>query len=378
MKYRYRQTIFWFGRSDKMEWLECITKLRHQLHEIPETSMQEKKTKELLMQFLRTHTTWTVVDRGAWFYALKKAEATGVQGPVAFRADMDAVSGGDGMPGHYCGHDGHCSILCGLALYLDRQNRADRDVYLIFQPAEEIGKGAQLCCTLIQEMGIEEVYGLHNIPGYPLRQILVRSNTFACASTGLSIRMTGVPSHAAYPEAGRNPALVLARLLLEMERCTQEMSRQKGFVKMTVIGMEIGSANYGVSASDGVLRVTVRAESQEMFDSYLTKLEALANRFASEAGLSCHIEEIERFPATENHESSVKKIRDCAGKLQLDVAELEEPMRWSEDFGYYLQMTKGAFFGIGDGIQYPQLHTAQFEFPDAILQTGVVMLAGLI
>ena len=42
-------------------------------------------------------------------------------------------------------------------------------------------------------------------------------------------------------------------------------------------------------------------------------------------------------------------------------------MRWSEDFGYYLQDTKGAFFGIGDGEEHAQLHTEHFEFPDAEL-----------
>ena len=52
------------------------------------------------------------------------------------------------------------------------------------------------------------------------------------------------------------------------------------------------------------------------------------------------------------------------------MQELQEPMRWSEDFGYYLRECGGAFFGIGDGEDYPQLHTAEYEFSDEITETA--------
>lgn len=158
--------------------------------------MQEVKTKQLLMDFLKSHTALEIVDCGAWFYAVKRAvnpvttesnkafdvsETTmeildrmvEYRQPIAFRADMDAVCGKDGKPGHFCGHDGHSSVLCGLGLYLDsRKDPLAQDVYLIFQPAEEIGKGAELCRSLIKEKHIGEIYGFHNIPGSRLEQYL--------------------------------------------------------------------------------------------------------------------------------------------------------------------------------------------------------------
>ena len=125
----------------------------------------------------------------------------------------------DGKPGHFCGHDGHSSILSGLALILDKEKeKLSRDVYLIFQPAEETGEGAAVCRELIKEKNIERIYGLHNIPGYPEKTVLFKKGTFACASTGLEIRMTGTPSHAAYPEAGKNPGTALAELLLSLQQ----------------------------------------------------------------------------------------------------------------------------------------------------------------
>ena len=38
---------------------------------------------------------------------------------------------------------------------------------------------------------------------------------------------------------------------------------------------------------------------------------------------------------------------------------------------------KGAFFGVGDGEDHAQLHTAGFEFPDEIIETAVKMFVGL-
>lgn len=358
---------------------DMIHSLRKKLHENPESSMQEEKTRHILQEFIKRHTTFEVVDKGVWFYAVKKAEKEIGKAPIAFRADMDAVCGKDGKPGHYCGHDGHSSILCGVALYLSKQEElSERDVYLIFQPGEEIGAGAKICKELLAEKQIGEIYGLHNIPGYPKNQVLLRKGTFACASTGLSIRMTGTPSHAAYPEAGRNPAIPMAKLLLEIERITKEMQARGNFVRMTVIGADIGSANYGVSAFEGTLRLTVRAEKEDAFDTYVNEIKALAATLAEENQLTIAIEEIERFPATENHDANVDKLFACAEKLQFPVTELAQPMRWSEDFGYYLQEVPGAFFGVGDGEDHAQLHTAEYEFPDEIMKTAVAMLVGLI
>ena len=348
--------------------IEQIMELRKQLHRIPEHSMQEVKTKQLLMDFLKSHTALEIVDCGAWFYAVKRAydrvttendktfhvsevaaeipeqipeQMEEYKQPIAFRADMDAVCGKDGKPGHFCGHDGHSSVLCGLGLYLDsRKDPLAQDVYLIFQPAEEIGKGAELCRSLIKEKHIGEIYGFHNIPGKPLGTVLVKDGTFACASTGLEIHMTGTPSHAAYPEAGRNPGYALAGLLLQIEELTKQFNETKGFVRMTLIGMKLGSENYGVAASDGYLRLTVRSEGEQVFREYLAEIRKLAEVMAQKEALELSIKEIERFPSTDNHAEQVQKIRACAASHQIPYIELPEPMHWSEDFGWYLCVHK--------------------------------------
>lgn len=80
--------------------LDKITELRHELHRIPEASMKEYKTKQAIMDFISDNTALEIVDRGTWFYAAKKSEASVKRGAIAFRADMDAVCGRDGIMGN--------------------------------------------------------------------------------------------------------------------------------------------------------------------------------------------------------------------------------------------------------------------------------------
>ena len=355
------------------EIIEKAAVLRRTLHGMPETSMEETETRKTLMRFVRENTTFEVQDRGSWFYCLKRADAPDGSAPAALRADFDAVCAG-GRLGHFCGHDGHSAVLCAAAMKLSAM-QTKRDIYLIFQPGEEIGRGALLCRGLIDEKNIGEIYGLHNIPGYPTGEILLRRGTFACASTGLEIKMLGRPSHAAYPEAGRNPGFALSELLLSAKKTAEKMSWEHDLVMLTLIGMDVGGESYGVSASEGTLRLTLRGEREKTFEGFLGEIKRMARESADRGGFELRIREIERFPATENDDRCVEKTERAACRLGLSTAFLDEPMRWSEDFGAYLQKTKGAFFGVGSGENHAQLHTENYVFPDEIIDPASELLA---
>ena len=351
-----------------------IRKLRKELHSCPELSLREQKTRRVLLAFLNGLQGIEVEERGAWFCAVRKSSREAMP-PIAFRADFDAVAGADGRPGHYCGHDGHASILAGFAEYLSVID-PDRTVYLIFQPAEETGEGALLCRELLKEKGITEIYGFHNIPGYETGSVLILPGTFACASTGLEITVSGTPSHAAYPEAGKNPAELLAQLILYRKELLEKPC--EGMVLATVVGAELGGPAYGVSAGHGVLRLTLRAELQSEFQSIVKSYTEKAMQLSDAAGMQCSVRRIEEFPATENHADCAEKVEAAAKNLGLRILHPAEPFRWSEDFGYYLRETKGAFFGVGAGREWPQLHTAEYEFPDEIAETVLRVYAELI
>lgn len=363
--------------------LQRIKQLRHELHQHPEVSLQEIWTKQHLIDFLKQHTKLEIFDRGLWFYAVYHAGTN--RRNIAFRADFDALPMPEGIdlpygsrcPGvsHKCGHDGHAAALAGFALEIDQQG-AEQNIFFLFQPAEEIGAGGEPCSVLIKENQIEEIFAFHNMSGMPLRSVNVIDNTAHCASRGMTIHMQGIPSHASQPEAGINPALAIAAIILAIPALIAPEKHQ-GLVLCTVIQVDIGEKAFGISASLGDLRLTIRAEQETELDRLQQTLEELAATLALRDGLTVSISYNDIFPETFNHKESVDKIRRAAQANGLEVRELAKAQRGSEDFGYYTKLTKGAICYLGNGENYPPLHTFGFDFRDELLETAITLFLGL-
>ncbi len=376
-------------RHISQDHLNKITELRHLLHSRPDLSLREAGTIGILEDFLRENTTLEIAGRDGWFYAVKRASADPAAAqttapPVAFRADMDALPMEESIAlpygsvrsgiAHKCGHDGHMAALCGLALELDR-TEADRTVYLIFQPAEEVGRGAARCADLIREEGIEEIYAFHNLSGYPENSIVYRKQLTQPASEGLTIRMHGKRSHASAPEEGRSPAAAVAELALYAQRLTDEP--HDGMALCTIVGMRCGEDDFGISAGEGSLSVTLRAERESFMEDMEARLLRKAEELAARDGLRTEHEIRDRFPETRNHDEALARVIRKAAGLRLPVVEMKDLWRASEDFGHYLKVCSGAMFYIGNGETYPAVHTDGFDFNDGILKTAVDMFLAL-
>lgn len=336
-----------------------LAALRARLHACPEVSGREVKTKAALMRFLEEHTTLDLVDCGGWFYAAHREP--GAQGcGIALRADFDALATPDGKAAHLCGHDGHAAALCGVGLMLEGRVLG-RSVFLLFQPAEETGAGAEECLDLFRRERIGEIYGAHNLPGFPLGCVTTRPGTFACASRGVILTFTGAPTHAAYPELGISPASAVGELLVGLPDAARP-DRYGGMTLCTVIGVRMGEKAFGAAAADGEVWLTLRAEHDADLDALQTRILDLARALAARYRLGFDHTLQDVFPATENAPEQAEKVLSlCGGQV------LPAPMRWSEDFGRYLQRCPGAFFGIGAGSAHPPLHTAEYDYPDALL-----------
>ncbi|MSS63392.1 amidohydrolase [Velocimicrobium porci] len=357
--------------------LEKLYQLRKELHAHAEGAGKEVRTQEILKKFIRSNTSLKIVEEGKWFYCIYEGRKEAKEKTrIAFRADMDGVSSPDGSVAHRCGHDGHSTVLAGLALELE-EKKPERDVILLFQHGEETGEGARECKKTLKDTNTDEIYGFHNIPGYPVGSVLIREETFACASKGMIIHLTGKPSHAAYPEAGINPAFVIGELITSLPDLL-EQKHYKGMVLCTVIKILVGDEAFGVSASEGEILLTIRAHYEEDLEKLQDKMERFVKEHAQKSGLEYSFAYSEEFPETRNYSTCVETIKKVSDKLGLLSVYPEEPFRWSEDFGHYLKDTKGAFFGIGDGETYTQLHTETYEFPDEIIKTAVSMFYGII
>ncbi|WP_194608137.1 M20 metallopeptidase family protein [Clostridium vitabionis] len=364
----------------RKENLKKITELRHNLHAHAELSLHENWTKQCLMDFLAENTSLEIVDRGNWFYALREGNGAGRR--IAFRADMDALPIPEtiALPyaschagvAHKCGHDGHSAALAGLALELDEAGRENLPaIFLIFQPGEEIGAGGEGCSRLLTEENIDEVYAFHNLSGYPAGSIVVRDGLSQPASKGLTIRFQGKTSHASYPEEGRNPAFAMAELVDFIRR--EGEGPHRGMVLCTIVGMNCGNGDFGISAGDGKLSLTLRAENEEEMDHLQAALEDKAGAVGRRDGLAVTFSQSDYFPETRNHPKCLKKVEAAAERLGRPVIHMEELWRASEDFGWYLKRCPGAIFYIGNGENYPALHTTDYDFNDGILETAVDM-----
>lgn len=357
--------------------LKETIKLRHELHQIPEKSECETKTKARLMEWIRSYTKdssdYKIVDRESWFYVVKKGKLH--TNPIAFRADMDAVTIKDDEVQHLCGHEGHSATLAGFLVSLVNKT-FDRDVYFIFQHAEENGAGGKVCASLLKENNIEEIYAYHNIPKFETGELLIKSGTFACSSTGLILNFKGAVSHAAYPELGKNPTYAVAKVIQYIEEFN---NRERDYIEFaTIVGSNMGNPSFGVACGNGNLMMTIRSEIEDHVHQLLKEVLELSQSLANQYELEFDYELVEPFPQTYNTEKRVNKVIDVCKEKQIPYQILEAPFRWCEDFGYYLKETEGSIFGLGNGIDSDGLHTDHYEFNDEIIARAWEIFEALI
>ena len=155
---------------------------------------------------------------------------------IGLRADMDALpitetSGqpwSSKIPGkmHACGHDGHTSTLLGTAKYLNETKNFDGRVLLIFQPAEEGGRGAFAMMRdglFKDDLKCDTVYAMHNWPTLPLGTAGIRSGPMMAAVDIFTIQIAGVGGHAAYPARCVDPIVIGATLVNALQGVVARM-----------------------------------------------------------------------------------------------------------------------------------------------------------
>jgi len=363
--------------------LDRLIKLRKNLHRHAELSNRENKTAAILVAFLpengqpdSLHTGFG----GQGIVCVYKGQAGGAA--LAFRCELDALpipevnqfahrSLSDAVS-HKCGHDGHMAILCGVAAMLAKSRPAG-DVYLIFQPAEETGEGAQriLKDPRFGKIKPDFVFALHNLPGYALHEVVLRPGVFSCASAGLAARLVGRTAHAAQPESGVSPGPALAEILRSLYDLPQLPDDSPEFSLVTVVHARLGEIAFGASPGEAELMATLRAYDDGRLAHLRARLRQQIERIAGQHNLRCDVSWRETFAATVNDAATVAMIGQAALDCDLKVVQRSHPFRWSEDFGQFTRRFKGALFGLGAGENHPDLHCSDYDFPDALLASGI-------
>ena len=375
-----------------------IARFRQQLHARPELSESEHDTATAIVARLApTHPT-AVVDRlGTMQTGICAIYDSGIPGPVVLiRAELDALPIQESntfghrskMSGvsHKCGHDGHMATLVAVAEGLHSRPIPRGKVYLLFQPAEETGTGASAVLADERFKALDPpdaVYAFHNVPKYPLGQVLLRKGLFAQGSVGFIARYRGKTSHSSYPEHGVNPSAAVTELVAAVNRFDETLSESVsapilGTVSYAQLGVAEKGPNFGTTPGEGVVMGVVRAHKTSDLERVRDELASLAGELARDAGLEHELSWHESFAATESDDDCVATIEAAATEAGLDARYLDEPFRWSEDFGYLTAAFKGAFFGLGSGTDQPQLHDDGYDYPDALIGIGASIYRAII
>ncbi len=373
--------------------LEKIIKLRHDLHMRPELSMEEENTKSFLMDYLKRNTDLVLLDCGRFFYAIYDGTGQADNGKIgranriktlAFRAEMDALPIDEDKdfrpyaslnPGvsHRCGHDGHSAALVCLAMELTRLKKEGKTfnnrIILIFQHAEEVGVGGPECLEALRDEKIDRIYAIHNFPGLKKGTMSITDGPVQPASQGLILKFIGRNSHASNPEKGLNPYPAIARLLLDLDGIEKDR-RWKNFTRITVVGVEVGSGAFGVNPGQGRVCLTIRAEDESEMLGLRQMILERAGAYADEMGLGFESQNQDYFPEEKNNPQAASLAREACKRAGIELEDLPEPDRASDDFGAYLKEIPGAMCFVGAG-SCPPIHTIGYDFDDNIIETMV-------
>ena len=356
--------------------------LRHDLHRHPELSGHEAETARRIVDFIRPHKPTQIIT-GLGGHGVAVVYDFGSDGPtVLIRCELDALPiqevNGFGHRStragvsHKCGHDGHAAILAWLTPWLQTADFTTGRVVLLFQPAEETGKGAAavLADPRFAPLAPDYVFALHNIPGYPMHQVLWMAGQFSPTVQSMAISLFGKESHASEPENGINPALAIAEIVQAFNALVVSDSTQPDFALVTPIHLLLGKKEYGISAGYGEAHFTLRTWHRNRMETLVAALTTALNGICARHRLRTEINWFDYFPTTVNHETGNAIVARAAQEASLPLRVQPTPFTFGEDFGWFTQQFPGAMFGLGAGQNTPALHNPDYDFPDALIATG--------
>jgi len=362
-----------------------LVEWRHDLHMNPQISFEEEYASEKVSVLLN--------DFGIEVH--KNIAKTGVVGvlkkgnsnkSIGIRADMDALPINElntfsykskiENRMHACGHDGHTTMLLGAAKYLAEHGNFNGTVYFIFQPDEENTFGAKTMIEegLFKKFSIDEVYGMHNIPGMEVGTFGTRKGGITTSENLFEISIEGKGGHAALPHMSKDTLTIGSQIIVGLQTI---VSRKLDPVEAGVVSVTefITDGKKNILPGKGLIKGDARAFSDKTNKIIEQNMRQLVKGICDSYGVSYEVRYQTTCPMTYNQveqaESATKAAISLLGQDKADGN--IEPRSFSEDFSIMSDAKPGCFVLMGNGTSGSNgrpLHSADYDFNDELLVTG--------
>lgn len=361
-----------------------VTAWRRQIHEHPELLFDVVKTAAFVAEKLKEFgcdEVVTGIGRTGVVGLIRGSNAA--DRTIGLRADMDALPLTEvtGKPWastvtgkmHACGHDGHTAMLLGAAKYLAETRNFTGNVAVIFQPAEEGGGGGNLMVKddMMERFGIEEVYGLHNLPGLPAGEFAIRRGPIMASTDEFSVTVTGRGGHAALPHKTVDPIAIAVQMVSNLQLIASRNTDPLQSVVVSVTKFHAGQAS-NIIPDVATFGGTVRTLKPEVRDLAETRIKEIVSGLAAAHGASANVSYARNYPVTVNHPAETGHAMEAALSVAGEgrVNGETDPMMGGEDFSYMLNARPGAFIFLGNG-DTAGLHNPNYDFNDEIIPHGI-------
>ena len=368
--------------------LDDIIKNRRALHQIPETALEEFKTKEYLKNYLISIglEPQEVVETGLFVYI----EGKDKENCIAFRSDIDALNIKEETGAefeskhigkmHACGHDGHMTTLLAFAKYLTTIQPLEKSVLLIFQPAEESpGRAKDIVETgLLKKYNVKAIYGMHLFPELPEGTVASKEGPFFAQAALMTTTITGKSGHGAMPHKTIDPLMAFTKIVDGYQTIVSR-NLSPFDPGVVTIGKFCGGSAQNIIADTVKFWGTIRTFKEENTEFIIDRIKEIHRGIE----LSYRVKIDEKidivYPPVANDKELYKKFVET----MKDMNYVEhEALTISEDFAYYQKEVPGIFMLLGTrseekGFIHP-LHSCHFNFDEKVLLKGVEAFARIL
>ena len=369
-----------------------LVEIRRDFHMNPELSENEFRTQDKIREYLNKWGIENYICAETGLVGIIKGKHKGKT--IGIRGDIDAlpihekndVPYSSVTPGvmHACGHDAHAAIVLGIAKIIkelaESEDSINGNVKLFFQPAEETIGGAE---RMIQEgcmeaPNVDYVLGLHVQPYLDSGKVELKHGKLNAATDSINIALKGKASHGAYPDEGIDAIVMAGYVITALQSI---VSRNTSPINSVVVslGKISGGVKDNIIADEVIITGTLRTLDDETRQFTKDKISNIVNNTAMAFGGEGLTTFYEGYKSLINDNEVVDIIKENAEKLlgKENVEFKEFPSLGAEDFSYFLDVAKGAFFHLGcgnsaKGITSP-LHSEHFDIDEECLKVGVML-----